>query len=90
MEIASRALDHQEWKDFEQRAWIDGYTVRESIRFAAWMVDGVEWTTSIRRRMGLPGPVHWAVVKPLSSLARVPALSIWAGTPAARVGSEVA
>lgn len=90
MEIVSRVLSHRDWNDFEQRAWIDGYTVWESVRFVAWMVDGVEWNRPIRRRAGLPAPIYWAVVKPLALIAHVPGLSIWAGTPAARVRSRVA
>jgi hypothetical protein len=89
MEIASRVLSHRDWNDFEQRGWIDGYTVRESVRFVAWMVDGVDWSRPIRRRVGLPAPIYWAVVKPLSLNARIPLLSIWSGTPAARVRSRV-
>lgn len=90
MEIASRVLNHQEWRDFEQRAWIDGYTAAESARFLAWMSDGVEWAQPIRQRAGLPGALYWPVLKPLSLIARVPGLSVWAGTPAARIGSRPA
>lgn len=88
MEVAGRVLSHEEWRSFEQRAWIEGYTVPESLRFLAWMSDGVAWEDSLRRRLGLPPVAVWAVVKPLSALARVPGLSVWAGTPAAHVGSR--
>lgn len=89
MEIASRVLSHPEWRSFEQRAWIDGYTISETIRFLAWMSDGVDWQEPIRRRVGLPAPLYWAMIKPLSSIAHVPGLSVWAGTPAAHVGSRL-
>ncbi|WP_106399842.1 hemerythrin domain-containing protein [Actinocorallia populi] len=90
MAIASRVLSHREWKEFEQRAWIDGFTAAQSVRFLAWMADGVEWQEPVRRRAGLPAPLYWTVVKPLSLIARVPGPSVWAGTPAARIKSRMA
>jgi len=90
MAIVSRVLSHQEWNEFEQRAWIDGFTAAQSVRFLAWMADGVEWREPIRRRTGLSAPLYWSVVRPLSFIARVPGPSVWAGTPAARVKSQVA
>ncbi|GAA0946265.1 hemerythrin domain-containing protein [Actinocorallia libanotica] len=89
MAIASRVLDHREWKEFEQRAWIDGSTATQSIRFLAWMADGVEWQKPLRRRAALPAPLYWSVVKPLSFIARVPGPSIWAGTPATQIKSRI-
>lgn len=89
MEIASRVLSHQEWRDFEQRAWIDGYTMTETLSFLAWMSDGVDWQESLRRRAGLPVLLYWSAMKPLSFIAHVPGLSVWAGTPAARIGSRL-
>lgn len=88
MEVASRVLSHEEWRSFEQRAWIDGYTVPESLRFLIWMSDGVDWQDSVLRRLGLSPLLFRVVVKPFSSSARVPGLSVWAGTPAAHVGSR--
>lgn len=88
MEIVSRVLSHREWKDFEQRAWTDGYTVLEAVRFFTWMCDGVQWSASARRRAGLPTPLGW-LLKPLSAIAHVPGISVWAGTPAAGVGSRI-
>lgn len=88
MEVASRVLSHQEWRSFEQRAWIDGYTARESVRFLAWMSDGVEWQGSIGRRLGLPPLLCRLVLTPLSSTVRLPGMSVWAGTPAARISSR--
>ena len=70
-------------------AWIDAYTATQSVRFLAWMADGVEWQEPIRRRAALPAPLYWSVVKPLSFIARVPGPSIWAGTPAARIKSRM-
>lgn len=88
MAVASRVLTHREWQQFEQRAWSTGYTLTETLRFLTWMTDGVTWDRPLRRRAGLPAAVYWSIVRPLSAVARVPLLSVWAGTPAARIGSH--
>ncbi|MFD4369394.1 hemerythrin domain-containing protein [Rhodococcus sp. NPDC058521] len=87
--IVRRVLTHREWAEFEQKAWIDGYTVSESIRFVSWMLDGLQWSKDFRDRVGVPTTLYWAVVKPLSYVAHLPALSPWAGTRAARVASRI-
>lgn len=89
MAIASRVLSHQEWKEFAQRAWAAGYTAPETLRFIVWICDGVDWDPALRRRARLPVPFWWMVAKPLSSIAAVPGVSLWAGTPAARIRSRV-
>lgn len=89
MAIAARVLSQQEWKDFEQRAWIEGYTTAETVRFLVWICDGADWDATLRRRAGLPTPLYWALVKPLSRIARIRGLSPWAGTPAARIRPQV-
>ena len=89
MDIARRVLSGREWRAFEQRAWIDGYTPSQSVRFLAWMSDGVDWSEPLRRRASLPAALYWPVIKPLSAIAHVPGLSVWANTPAARIGSSV-
>lgn len=77
MAIATRVLSQQDWKDFEQRAWIEGYTAVEVARFLSWICDGADWDAALRRRVGLPAPLYWAMVKPLLVIARVPGLSPW-------------
>lgn len=89
MAIASRVLSHQEWKEFAQRAWAAGYTTPETVRFLAWICDGVDWNPALTRRARLPVPYWWMVAKPLSSIAAVPWASVWAGTPATRIRSRV-
>lgn len=89
MEIASRVLSQHEWRAFEQRAWTAGYTMSESIRFLAWMSDGVDWQQPVLRRAGLPTMLYWPLMKPLSNIAHVPGLSVWASTPAAHIGSRL-
>lgn len=89
MDIVTKTLSHQEWKDFETRAWAAGYTAREAIRFAAWMCDGVDWDQSVLRRARLPVPLWRMLAKPLSSIAAVPTASVWARTPAARIRSRL-
>lgn len=89
MQIAARVLSHQEWKEFEQRAWAAGYTAVEAVRFLVWICDGIDWDASLIRRTRMPVPLWWMVARPLSSIAEVPGASIWAGTPAARIRSRV-
>ncbi|GAA1563056.1 hemerythrin domain-containing protein [Brevibacterium picturae] len=88
MRIVSRVLSHREWEFFEQRAWIDGFTLFETIRFFSWLCDGVRWTNRLRQRAGFPialGPL----LRPLSAIARVPGISVWAGSTSAAVKSCV-
>ncbi|WP_197522326.1 hemerythrin domain-containing protein [Occultella aeris] len=87
LEIVRRALSHREWQAFEKRAWIDGYTAADTLRFLRWIADGVRWRPDLVRRFGVPAALHWPVLKPLSRSARWPALTVWSGTPAARVPS---
>lgn len=89
MDIATRVLSHQEWKDFETRAWAAGYTAREALRFLAWMCDGVDWDRAVLRRVRMPVPLWRLLAKPLSAIAAVPTASVWARTPAARIRSRL-
>ncbi|WP_098729901.1 hemerythrin domain-containing protein [Brevibacterium epidermidis] len=89
MDIVTRVLNHQEWKEFEQRAWAAGYTPLEALRFLAWICDGVDWSPSVLRRTRMPVPFWRVLSGPLSSIAAVPGASVWAGTPAARIRSRV-
>lgn len=89
MAIATRVLTHQEWKDFEERAWAAGYTAAEALRFLAWMCDGVDWDDATLRRVRMPVPLWRVVAKPLSLIASVPTASVWAGTPAARIRARL-
>lgn len=89
MRIATRVLSDQEWRDFEKRAWATGYTAGEALRFLVWMCDGVTWDVELSQRMRLPRLVRWSVAVPLSHVAKVPILSVWAGTPASRVMSPL-
>ncbi len=87
LEIVRRVLSHREWQEFEKRAWIDGYTVADTLRFLRWIADGVRWRPDLVRRFGLPTALYWPVLKPLARSARCPGLTVWSGTPAARIPS---
>ena len=85
MQIVSRVLTTREWKDFENRAWAEGYSTTQSLRFVTWLVDGTASGRDLWRRAGVPAAAYWLALKPLSQYGRLPLVSPWAGTPAARI-----
>ncbi|HIT76721.1 MAG TPA: hemerythrin domain-containing protein [Candidatus Avipropionibacterium avicola] len=88
MAIAASVLTHDEWKEFEAKAWAIGYTPAETVRFLTWMCDGVEWSEVItaRARPSL-APCCRAVARVLSAVAALGTARLWAGTDAAGIRS---
>lgn len=87
--VVRRALSHAEWQAFEQEAWIDGFTVPETLRFLRWICDGVRHPDLLARGLRAPSVVQKAILGPLTRSTAVPGMTVWAGTPAARVGNPI-
>lgn len=87
--IVRRVLSRREWQQFERREWIDGYTALDTLRFLRWICDGVVDQDLLRRGLTLPPVLGRMLVAPLSRTTGVPGLTVWAGTPAARIGNPV-
>lgn len=86
--IVRRVLSHEEWQAFERREWIEGFTVPDTLRFLRWICDGVQEPDLLGRGLGVARALR-PMLGSLAGSARVPGLTVWAGTPAARMGSPL-